>query len=137
MVCFSSLSEPEREPGGRVVHIFSGCAVFEEISREEVRVGGRECEMPLQLPLRQHLELVASITITTRPGRHNHIDGIAVNRIAPAFSPKEIPIKRELELLDRLQFQRWMKIDVIGRADQSGFAEISAARKQRIKRFQI
>src|ERR1044071_9958481 len=93
--------------------------------------------MPLQLPFGEHLNLIANVTITTRPGRHYNIDAISINRIARAFSPKEIPVERQLELLDGFQFQRRMQVDVIGRTDQSGLAEIRATREQRIECFQI
>jgi hypothetical protein len=126
---FRLLLEFEREPGGGVVHIFARRAGFQKISREEVCVGSGEREMPLQLPLGEHLSLIADVTITTRPGGHDHVDAVAVYRIACAFSPKEIPIERQLELLDGLHFQGRMQVDVIGRTDQSGLAEVSATRK--------
>ena len=73
--------------------------------------------MPPQLPLGEHLNLIADIPITTRPGRHDDVDAVPVYRIACAFSPKEITVERQLELLDGFQFQRRMQIDLIGRTD--------------------
>src|SRR5688572_30804188 len=75
--------------------------------------------------------------VTTGARGNHYVGGVAVNRVARAFSPKEVPVERKFEALDWLQLQRGMQVDVIGRADQSCFAEIRAARKQGIECFQV
>src|SRR4051812_46077664 len=118
-------SKFECEPRRRVIHIFAGSAILQKIAGEKVRVSGCEGEMPLQLPLREHLNLIANVAVATRASRHDHVDTVAVYRIPRALSPKEIPVERQLELLDGFHFQGRMQVDVIGRTDESRLAEVS------------
>src|SRR6185503_8652390 len=93
--------------------------------------------MPLQSAFGERLDLIANVMLATGACGHDNVDGVAVNRVACAFPPKEIPVERQLELIDGRQFQRWMQIDMIGRAKESGLAEVSAAGKPRVEGFQI
>ena len=54
--------ETEGEPGGEVVHVFTGRGLFQEISGEEMRRVNGESEMAVDSPLEQRLGLVAHIT---------------------------------------------------------------------------
>ena len=85
--------ETEGEPGGEVVHVFTGRGLFQEISGEEMGVISRECDVPVQSPFQHSFGLVAHVTGVAGPARLDDVDGRAVNPVMGAFAPKAIPVQ--------------------------------------------
>ena len=82
--------------------------------------------MPLRLPLRQQLNLIANVPAATGAGRHDHVDAISETASRMLSRQRKSQTSASLSPLEGFHFQQQMQIDVIVRVNGAGRAEVSA-----------
>ena len=55
----------------------------------------------------------------------------------PCSAPEEVPVERELHVLEHVEIEHRVEIHVVLRTDQARLAEVRAAREQRIERLEV
>src|SRR5437870_4853130 len=69
--------------------------------------------------------------------RADDISAVVVDSIAVAIAPENVPVGRQFDVLSNVQIERRMNVIEVGGADERDFAEIRAAREQRIERAEV
>src|SRR5438093_5483050 len=93
--------------------------------------------MPADLPSERRAGKRADVAGTARARRNLEVQSDAIHAVAETFAPDKVATRGELHGFREREFDAGLQVHQVLRANERGFVEIRAARKERIERAEV